>query len=52
MGALKAFEESLNEQPTDDQRRQALYGATCVHASFGDLELAKMSLRQGVAFGE
>lgn len=28
-----------------DERNSALYNATCVHASFGDVELAQISLR-------
>ena len=30
---------------TSKQRQAALYGITAVHAAFGDVELAQMSLR-------
>jgi len=32
------------------QRQAALYGTLAVHASFGDVELAQMSLRGAVVF--
>ena len=31
--------------PTKEQRVSALFNATCVHASFGDVELAQITLR-------
>lgn len=51
MGALKLFEAALSKDPTPFQKQDALYGATCVHASFGDLEIAKLPLRDAVQSG-
>ena len=33
------------QKPSREQRQQALYGATCIHASFGDVEVAQTTLR-------
>lgn len=33
------------QDPTPEQKLRALYGVTAVHAAFGDIELAKMTLR-------
>ncbi len=33
------------QEPTIEQKRAALFGVTAVHASFGDVELAQMTLR-------
>jgi hypothetical protein len=38
-------EEWALQELSIEERQQALYGATVVHASFGDIELAQMSLR-------
>lgn len=35
----------LLQDPTLKQKQVAMYGATAVHASFGDVELAQMTLR-------
>ncbi|BDA50696.1 hypothetical protein COCOBI_16-3720 [Coccomyxa sp. Obi] len=51
MGALKFFEESLQKDPTTSQRQAALFNSTAVHASFGDIELAQITLREGVNRG-
>eukprot|EP00891_Asterochloris_glomerata_P003737 jgi/Astpho2/3737/fgenesh1_pg.00060_%23_45_t len=52
MGALKLFERVLQTEDASRQDQQAaLYNSTCVHASFGDLELAQMTLREGLAAG-
>ena len=47
MGALRLWEQSLDAAPTPDQRRAALFNAAAVHASFGDLELAQIPLKDG-----
>ncbi|EFJ53096.1 hypothetical protein VOLCADRAFT_120180 [Volvox carteri f. nagariensis] len=49
--AMKLYEDVLNEEPTPEQRRAALFGVTAVHASFGDVELAQMTLREGLRNG-
>lgn len=36
---------TLHQDPDNSQRQKALYSATCVHASFGDAEVAKLALR-------
>eukprot|EP00803_Ostreobium_quekettii_P009707 evm.model.scf_2298.1 EVM.evm.TU.scf_2298.1 scf_2298:2794-9079(+) len=51
MGALDLFEEATTKEPTTQQLQEARYCATCVHASFGDVELAKMMLRDAVDAG-
>jgi hypothetical protein len=46
MGALKLFEDTLAaDGATARQRQAALFGATAVHATFGDVELAQITLR-------
>lgn len=47
MGALKQWEQVLQQEPSLEQRRAALFNAACVHASFGDLELAQIPLKDG-----
>ena len=48
-GATDVELVSLGLQDASRQDQQAaLYNSTCVHASFGDLELAQMTLRGGV----
>lgn len=47
MGALRLWEQALSTGPTREQRLAALYNAACVHASFGDLELAQIPLKDG-----
>ena len=47
MGALRLWEQALGTAPTREQRLAALYNAACVHASFGDLELAQIPLKDG-----
>lgn len=51
MGALNLWESALDAQPTNQQRTAALYNATAVHASFGDIELAQITLRDAVQNG-
>ncbi|KAK9826834.1 hypothetical protein WJX81_005525 [Elliptochloris bilobata] len=51
MGALKLFERCLNQAPSLEQRQAALFSATAVHASFGDIELAQITLRDGIGAG-
>ena len=51
MGALNLWEESLKQNPENDQRVAALFNATCVHALFGDVELAQITLREAVQRG-
>eukprot|EP00884_Botryococcus_braunii_P003830 jgi/Botrbrau1/13448/Bobra.0082s0052.1 len=51
MGALKLFEESLEKGPSREERQAALFNATAVHASFGDVELAQITLREGINSG-
>eukprot|EP01025_Chloroclados_australasicus_P055680 TRINITY_DN6802_c0_g1_i2.p3 TRINITY_DN6802_c0_g1~~TRINITY_DN6802_c0_g1_i2.p3 ORF type:complete len:223 (-),score=14.13 TRINITY_DN6802_c0_g1_i2:326-994(-) len=51
MGALDSFEKSLNMNPSKEQSQAALYNATCVHANFGDVELAQVSLREAMVAG-
>lgn len=46
MAAMKLYEDALGEDgATARQRQAALYGSTAVHASFGDIELAQITLR-------
>eukprot|EP01024_Parvocaulis_polyphysoides_P024514 TRINITY_DN22452_c0_g1_i1.p2 TRINITY_DN22452_c0_g1~~TRINITY_DN22452_c0_g1_i1.p2 ORF type:complete len:158 (+),score=26.97 TRINITY_DN22452_c0_g1_i1:199-672(+) len=51
MGALNCFENSLKKDPSAEQQKIALFNATCVHANFGDVELAQVSLREAVLAG-
>ncbi|CAG9467882.1 unnamed protein product [Pedinophyceae sp. YPF-701] len=51
MGAIRMYDEVIEAGPTPEQVQEALYSATCCHASFGDIELAKMTLRDAVAAG-
>ncbi|KAK9803103.1 hypothetical protein WJX73_003826 [Symbiochloris irregularis] len=51
MGALRLFESALKKDPSVEERQAALYDATCVHAGYGDVELAQQSLRDGVTAG-
>jgi hypothetical protein len=53
MPALKLYEavaarKSPAEDATESDRRAALYGCTAVHTAFGDVELAQITLREGV----
>jgi hypothetical protein len=45
MGALMLWEKALASDPTAQQRQAVLYNATAVHASYGDIELAQITLR-------
>lgn len=54
MPALKLYEAVANRKPPAEdageaERRAALYGCTAVHTAFGDVELAQITLREGVA---
>jgi hypothetical protein len=54
MPALKLYEAVAQRKPPaedagDAERRAALYGCTAVHTAFGDVELAQITLREGVA---
>jgi len=51
MGALQSWEDCLNSDPDAYQRRAALFNSTCVHAGFGDVELAQITLREAVQDG-
>lgn len=51
MSAIRRYEQALLKDPTVEQRQECLYASTCVHASFGDLELAKMTLRDAIVAG-
>jgi hypothetical protein len=51
MGALKLFEDALSKEPSVQERQRALFSSTCVHASFGDVELAQITLREAIACG-
>ncbi|CAK0787216.1 hypothetical protein CVIRNUC_010432 [Coccomyxa viridis] len=51
MGALRFFEQSLKKSPTQQERQAALFNSTAVHASFGDVELAQITLREGINCG-
>uniref|UniRef100_A0A061R3X0 Uncharacterized protein n=1 Tax=Tetraselmis sp. GSL018 TaxID=582737 RepID=A0A061R3X0_9CHLO len=51
MGAIKSFEDALEQAPTQEQRQAALYNITCCHASFGDVELAQITLREALLAG-
>ncbi len=51
MGALRLWEQIPSKGPTQQERVTAAYNQTCVHASFGDLELAQITLRDAVLEG-
>lgn len=51
MGALRLWEQALQQGPTQEQRLAALFNAACVHASFGDLELAQIPLKEAIFGG-
>lgn len=51
MGALKLFEQALKKDPTIEDRQAALFNSTCVHASFGDVEFAQVTLRDAINCG-
>lgn len=51
MGALKLWEDVPLKNPDDQERITALYNCTCVHAGFGDVELAQITLRDAVLQG-
>ncbi|GBF90005.1 hypothetical protein Rsub_02711 [Raphidocelis subcapitata] len=52
MAAMKLYEDVVNEDgATTRQKQAALYGSTAVHASFGDIELAQITLREGLKYG-
>jgi len=44
-GALQCFEEGLQRDPTEEERRQLLWNAMVVHSCFGDVELAQIPLK-------
>lgn len=50
MGALKLWEDVPTTADTQE-RVTALYNCTCVHAGFGDVELAQITLRDAVLQG-
>lgn len=44
MGALREYEKALKDSSMDlSVRKTLLFNACCIHASFGDLELAQVS---------
>jgi hypothetical protein len=51
MTALQLWEKALSSDPDNIQRKTALYNCTCVHAGFGDVELAQITLRDAVLQG-
>ena len=53
MAAINLFEKasSPTSNPTEEELQTALLGATCSHAYFGDIELAKVTLRAAVEAG-
>ena len=51
MGALTLWEAVLKCDPDEAQRQTALFNATCIHAGFGDVELAQITLREAVQRG-
>lgn len=51
MGALKLWEDVPRYNPDEQERITALYNCTCVHAGFGDVELAQITLRDAVLQG-
>ena len=46
-GRAAAVGARAGQGPTREQRLAALFNAACVHASFGDLELAQIPLKDG-----
>lgn len=50
-GALQLWEQALRHDPDIEERKTALYNSTAVYASAGDLELAKMTLREAIQLG-
>ncbi|GAB4823977.1 hypothetical protein N2152v2_011023 [Parachlorella kessleri] len=50
-GALTLFEDCLKKDPSREDRLAALWNATCIHAYFGDAEVAQIMLREAVALG-
>eukprot|EP00193_Tetraselmis_chui_P001952 CAMPEP_0177758314 /NCGR_PEP_ID=MMETSP0491_2-20121128/4118_1 /TAXON_ID=63592 /ORGANISM="Tetraselmis chuii, Strain PLY429" /LENGTH=252 /DNA_ID=CAMNT_0019274039 /DNA_START=51 /DNA_END=810 /DNA_ORIENTATION=+ len=51
MAAIRVFEESLGEGPTSAQKQESLYSIMVCHASFGDVELAQITLREALQAG-
>ena len=51
MGALKEWDAGLAQSPDEEQRRELHFSSACVHAAFGDVELAKMSVRDAINAG-
>lgn len=52
MGALKLYEDVCDDkEATTVQKQRAWFGATAVHACFGDVELAQITLREAVKTG-
>ena len=51
MGAVRTWESALDLSPTPEEAQEVLWHCTCIHASFGDLELAKMTLRDAIGYG-
>jgi len=51
MSALQLWEKALSSDPDSTERKTALYNCTCVHAGFGDVELAQITLRDAVLQG-
>jgi len=51
MGAVNIWEKALSMNPSVRERQVLLYSSTCVHASFGDAELAQVTLRDAIAAG-
>lgn len=51
LAALRLWEKALRSDPDQDERLAALFNSTAVYASTGDLELARMSLREAVQLG-
>ncbi|KAG1665498.1 hypothetical protein FOA52_009759 [Chlamydomonas sp. UWO 241] len=51
LGSVKLYEEVLDEDPSITQRQASFHGQTAVHAAFGDVELAQMTLRAAIQEG-
>eukprot|EP00892_Ulva_mutabilis_P006777 jgi/Ulvmu1/4471/UM002_0196.1 len=52
MGALREYEKALKDSTLDAAvRRTLLYNSCCIHAAFGDLELAQVPLREAIGLG-
>lgn len=51
MGALAKFDDALTQSPSQRERQIASFNSTCVHASFGDVELARFTLRDALQTG-